>query len=222
MKKNESENDEMNNPNCANCGQFNCMQSAPAAEPPRFCPMKNFPEIIEESVQEYNADPVKSSLAINSARVEGEGYLRWSRVEETVHFARKIGAKKVGIATCIGLLEESKVLAKILQENGFEPVSICCKAGAVDKTQIGLKEEEKILEEAFESMCNPVAQARILNEVGTDLNIMMGLCVGHDALFLKEAKAPTTVLVVKDRVTGHNPIAAIYLSHFYYRRVFSI
>jgi len=212
----------MNEPNCASCGQFNCMQSAPSAKPPKFCPMENFPDIIKESVQEYKEDSLKCSLAQNSARVEGEGYLRWSRVEETVHFARKIGAKKIGIATCIGLLEESRTLAKILEENGFEPVSICCKAGAVDKGEIGLKDEEKILEGAFESMCNPIAQARILNKVGTDLNIVMGLCVGHDSLFLKEAEAPTTVLVVKDRVTGHNPIAAIYLSHFYYRRVFSI
>ena len=54
------------------------------------------------------------------------------------------------------------------------------------------------------------------------MNIMMGLCVGHDALFLKEAEAPTTVLVAKDRVTGHNPAAALYLSHFYYRKLFSV
>jgi len=48
------------------------------------------------------------------------------------------------------------------------------------------------------------------------------LCVGHDALFLKEVEAPTTVLVVKDRVTGHNPVAVLYLSQFYYRKLFSV
>jgi len=212
----------MNDPKCASCGTLNCMQSAPTSKPPDFCPMENCPEIISTAVKEYKEDPLKSNLALNSARVEAEGYLRWTRVEETIHFARKIGAKKIGIATCIGLLKESQMLAKILEENGLEPVSVCCKTGGVDKTEIGLKQEEKILEGFFESICNPVAQARILNEAGTDMNIMVGLCVGHDMLFLKEVKAPTTVLVVKDRVTGHNPVAALYGSHFYYRKLFSV
>jgi uncharacterized metal-binding protein len=184
--------------------------------------MENFGEIISATVSEYRSDLEKSRLALNSARVEAEGYGKWTRAEETIHFARKIGAKKIGIASCIGLLKESQILSRILEENGFEPISVCCKAGGLDKTEIGLKQEEKILEGFFESMCNPVAQARILNEAGTDMNIMMGLCVGHDMLFLKEAKAPTTVLVVKDRVTGHNPVAALYGSHFYYRKLFSV
>lgn len=212
----------MNDPKCASCGKLNCMQSTPTSKPPDFCPMENCPEIISAAVKEYTEDRLKSKLALNSARVEAEGYLRWTRVEETIHFARKVGAKKIGIATCVGLLKESQMLAKILEENGLEPVSVCCKTGGVDKTEIGLKQEEKILEGFFESICNPVAQARILNEAGTDMNIMVGLCVGHDMLFLKEVKAPTTVLVVKDRVTGHNPVAALYASHFYYRKLFSV
>lgn len=46
-----------------------------------------------------------------------------------------------------------------------------------------------------------------------------GLCVGHDMLFVKHADAPTTTLVAKDRVTGHNPAAALYGNHFYYKRL---
>ena len=212
----------MTEPKCASCGKLNCMQSAPSAAPPEFCPMENFGETIKAAVEEYKDDPLKKKLALGSARVEGEGYGKWTRVEETIHFARNIGAKKIGIATCIGLQKESRLLADILESNGFEPVSVCCKAGGVDKCEIGLTQEEMILEGFFESICNPVAQARILNEIGTDMNIMMGLCVGHDALFLKEVEAPTTVLVVKDRVTGHNPVAALYLSQFYYRKLFSV
>ena len=209
-------------PKCAACGKLNCMQASPSSEPPKFCPMENFGETIDAATAEYKDDPEKRELALNSARVEGEGYGKWTRVEETIHFARKIGAKKIGIATCVGLRKESQMLTEILESNGIEPVSVCCKTGGVDKCEIGLKQEEKILEGFHESICNPVAQARILNEIGTDMNIMMGLCVGHDMLFLKEADAPTTVLVVKDRVTGHNPVAALYLSPMYYRRLFSV
>jgi uncharacterized metal-binding protein len=48
---------------------------------------------------------------------------------------------------------------------------------------------------------------------------VVGLCVGHDSLFFKYAQAPTTVLVAKDRVFGHNPAAALYLSRSYYRKL---
>lgn len=212
----------MKDPKCASCGKLNCIQSAPSSDPPQFCPMENFKETVEAAVAEYRNDPLKEKIALNSARVEGEGYGRWTRVEETIHFARKIGAKKIGIATCIGLRKESQTLAEILESNGMEPVSVCCKTGGVDKCEIGLEQEEKVMEGFHESICNPVAQARILNEIGTDMNIMMGLCVGHDILFLKEAEAPTTVLVVKDRVTGHNPAAPLYLSQLYYRKLFSV
>jgi uncharacterized metal-binding protein len=66
-------------------------------------------------------------------------------------------------------------------------------------------------------MCNPVAQAMLLDSVGSQLNILVGLCVGHDALFAKASKAPVTTLVAKDRVLGHNPVAAIYNHQSYYR-----
>jgi uncharacterized metal-binding protein len=68
-------------------------------------------------------------------------------------------------------------------------------------------------------MCNPVFQAKLLNHEKTELNILLGLCVGHDSIFFKYAEAPTTVLAVKDRVTGHNPLAAIYLSDSYYQKI---
>jgi uncharacterized metal-binding protein len=66
-------------------------------------------------------------------------------------------------------------------------------------------------------MCNPVAQAYVLNEAKTDFNVVMGLCVGHDSLFLKHSDALCTVLAAKDRLLGHNPLAAIYTVDTYYR-----
>ena len=68
-------------------------------------------------------------------------------------------------------------------------------------------------------MCNPIAQAEILNREGTDFNIAVGLCVGHDSLLFKYAKSLTTVLIAKDRVLGHNPAAALYTSSSYYRKL---
>jgi uncharacterized metal-binding protein len=97
--------------------------------------------------------------------------------------------------------------------------SVCCKVGSIPKEEIGLSDADKVHPGSFEALCNPVAQATLLNEAGTGLNIVVGLCVGHDSLFFRNSQAPVTVLVAKDRVTGHNPAAALYTSHSYYRRL---
>ena len=72
------------------------------------------------------------------------------------------------------------------------------------------------LELLNDPMCNPIAQAQLLNKAGTQFNICLGLCVGHDSLFYKYCQAPVTTLVAKDRVTGHNPAAAIYCADSYF------
>jgi Uncharacterized metal-binding protein conserved in archaea len=48
--------------------------------------------------------------------------------------------------------------------------------------------------------CNPIGQALALQAAGTDLNIAMGLCLGHDLLFARHSHAPVTTLAVKDRL----------------------
>jgi uncharacterized metal-binding protein len=89
----------------------------------------------------------------------------------------------------------------------------------IDKTVIGLREEDKLRPGTHESMCNPVTQAELLNHVGTELNIVVGLCVGHDTLFMMYSKAPVTYLIAKDRVTGHNPAAPIYIQNYFRSRL---
>ena len=70
-------------------------------------------------------------------------------------------------------------------------------------------------------MCNPVAQTEIINAEDAQLAIQLGLCLGHDSLFIRYCRPLTTVLAVKDRAgLGHNPLAAVYLSKSsYYSRL---
>ena len=136
-----------------------------------------------------------------------------------MNFARRLGITHLGIATCAGLLPEARRLQEILEANRFEVSSVCCKVGSIPKEEIGLADEEKVRPGQYEALCNPIGQAELLNRAGTELNVAVGLCVGHDSLFFKHSEAPVTVLVAKDRVTGHNPIAALYTSHSYYRRL---
>ncbi len=198
---------------CVDCAVKACKKGE-ADKYPAFCLTKNMdPSLLQEALACYD-EPENHNIMVNAANVESEFYGKMTRVQETVEFAKRIGAKKIGIATCMGLLEEAKIFTKILRKNGFEVFGICCKAGAVPKVQIGIDAK---CENSGKTMCNPILQAKTLNAEHTDLNVAIGLCVGHDSLFYKYSDALVTTLVAKDRVTGHNPCAVLYNINSYYK-----
>jgi len=147
-----------------------------------------------------------------AALVEAEGYCRLGRIEELVLFGERLGIRRLGLAFCVGLSEEARILEEVLRRT-FEVTSVCCKVCALSKDELGLR---KIHEDRYESACNPIGQARALQQAATELNVTVGLCIGHDILFSRHSAAPVTTLVVKDRVLGHNPVAALHAS--YHRR----
>jgi len=204
---------------CAMCGVWACSAEPGTQKVPPFCPMSTEEAVLSRAEETYLNQVELRELALAAARTEAAGYCKEPRVEEVMNFARRIGAQRLGIASCIGLIREARILQEILKANGFEVDSVCCKVGSIDKEKIGLRDEEKIRPGRYESLCNPVGQAMLLNKARTELNIVVGLCVGHDSLFFKHSEAPVTVLVAKDRVTGHNPVAALYTSHSYYKRL---
>jgi len=204
---------------CAICSAQTCMAEPDTKKFPSLCPMELDAEDLRRVERKYLEDGQLRKLAIESARTEASGYCRNTRIEEIMDFARRIGAEKLGIAHCVGLMNEAKVAREIFINGGFEVRTICCKVGAIEKEKLGMGDAEKVRPGHFETICNPVAQAALLAKAGTRLNVVMGLCVGHDSLFFMHSEAPTTVLVVKDRVLGHNPVAALYTSHSYYRKL---
>lgn len=201
-------------PFCVDCGSAGCINST--GNYPPFCTTPALEEgELEEALAVANQKDNQKILKA-AARTEYEGYLRLTRVEETVDFARRMGFHKIGIATCAGLLRESQALARILRANGFEVVSIACKAGMADKSLVGIEDDCKAV---GRNMCNPILQARHLARMGAEFNIVVGLCVGHDSMFYKHSQVLTTTLVAKDRVTGHNPAAVLYNLDSYYKRL---
>ena len=222
-------------PMCARCPKKLCYPPAmvngklPLDEAPAFCPMRLMPEVIEKSLSEYDKPDVKEFARLASIQEfecyerlpDGNFRTKIPRVEELVQFARKCDYKRLGIAHCGGFDNEARILTDILENNGFEVVSVRCKVGATLKEKIGLSCEYNIGGPgSLESMCSPITQAEVLNNANVDFAIMMGLCIGHDTLFIKYCRVPMTVIVVKDRVLGHNPMAALYLSgNIYYGRL---
>lgn len=144
-----------------------------------------------------------------ASAIEAQYYGKETRLGETILFAKELGCEKIGLAFCIGLSEEAKIIDEILSKH-FRVVSVCCKVCGIDKKDFDLPQ---IFSERQEVMCNPAGQARLLNEQRTQLNVLCGLCVGHDAIFAKVSDVPVTTLIAKDRVLAHNPAGAIY-SHY--------
>lgn len=200
---------------CIDCGCMSCGEMDQAF--PEFCLTTAMDEkLIAEVTALYNEDEANGKLARTAAEVEAENYCRMTRIEETIEFARKMGFHKIGIATCVGLMNEARTAAKIFRAHGFEVFGAACKVGAQEKVSIGIDPK---CESAGRNMCNPILQAKLLNEQRTELNVVIGLCIGHDSLFYKYAEAPVTTLVVKDRVLGHNPAAALYCAGTYYSKL---
>lgn len=110
-------------------------------------------------------------------------------------------------------------MTKILRKRGFAVFGVCCKVSATEKECVGITAEQLAGFKTGPIMCNPIMQAKLLNREQTDLNLVMGLCVGHDSLFLKYAESPCVSLVIKDRVLGNNPAAALYTTSSFYSRL---
>lgn len=199
---------------CIDCRIGNC--DTMDKQFPGFCLTTHMnKEVLDKALSLYEEDENKA-VTLAAANVEAEFYCKMTRIEEVAEFAGKMGYKKLGIATCVGLLKESNIVAKILRNKGFEVYGVACKAGMQKKTTVGIDPK---CEEVGCNMCNPILQALLLNKEKTDFNIIVGLCVGHDSLFTKYSNALTTTLIAKDRVLGHNPAAAIYLSESYYSKL---
>lgn len=205
----------MDKKTCVDCGILNCQTRD--KEYPEFCLTAELPAETIEKVRKLYEEEENNKVSVTSAQIENEFYQRYTRVEEVIEFASRMGYQKIGIATCVGLIEESRILARIFRKNGFEVYGVVCKVGSFLKTEVGVPEEDITRTGAV--MCNPIMQAEMLNQSGTDFNIVMGLCVGHDSLFYKYSKALVTTLVAKDRVLAHNPVGALYQVKAYYKKL---
>lgn len=193
-------------PSCIDCGLSGCADGS--GNYPPFCETAKITAEQHAEIAERYRDPevfrIMKAASDTSRLAFSEG---WCRVEETMYYARETGAQRIGIATCSGLINEARILAKVLRANGFDVYGIACKVGAIRRSEFGI--EESCCDFGAVS-CDPLYQAQLLNEARCDLDIVVGLCVGHDILFQRAAEAPCTTLAVKDRALFHNPVAALH------------
>ena len=204
---------------CSDCVALAC-RAKNESRYPAFCLTEHVDnDQLAKVMKIYEDNQEMGDISRVSAGIEGEFYGRLTRVEETIKFIQRMGYQYIGIASCVGLMNETRIFSRILRALNIKSYTVGCKVGAIDKTAVGVPNEKKLNGGCgHESMCNPIMQAKVLEKEGTDFNIVIGLCVGHDTMFLKYSAAPTTVMIVKDRVLGHNPVAALYTANTIYSR----
>lgn len=190
---------------CDICKQNDCAYGYPNGMP-SYCQGQRFLGVLEETRPEYLV-PDNARIHIAAAKVLKQGHDQWTRLEESIEFARELGVSKVGLAVCVGLLREGKEFARFFKRAGFDVVTVACMMGGVHDSDTGIPEEYSY---PTRTTCNPIAQAEIMNQEQTGLNFIVGLCLGHDILFMKHSRALAAPLVVKDRVLVNNPSAVLY------------
>ncbi len=128
------------------------------------------------------------------------------RLSEVIYFALEMNYERIGVAYCNELMEPTGILVSVLKRF-FDVFPVCCKIGGRALDEAHYEDKRKI-------SCNPIGQAKVLNQIGTDLNVLVGLCIGADCLFAKSSEAPATTLFVKDKSLANNPIGALYSDYY--------
>ena len=137
------------------------------------------------------------------------------RLSELIYFCLEMRYKRLGLAYCIDLQEPAEILTQVLRRF-FDVFPVCCKVGGISiDDSFYLREVETVKDSRRKQIaCNPRGQAAILNKLGTDLNIIAGICMGADCIFARASEAPVTTLLVKDRSLANNPIGALYSDYY--------
>ena len=191
---------------CNVCAKVECRRGYPDGIP-AYCLATRFHDIVEQTKTEYST-PDAIDIYKAAGAVVTSGYGKWPRIQEAIEFAKELKLSKIGLASCVALIRELASVTELFIGAGFDVVSVACQIGRVSPEARGVPEVKGLRGVT----CNPIAQAEILNSEDTQLNYVLGLCLGHDILFNQHSKAPVSTLIVKDRVTGHNPVAALYNS----------
>ena len=124
-----------------------------------------------------------------------------NRFEQIKAFALAANYKTIGIAHCITFSREAAIIKKYLEQD-FDVYTVDCKYGHLTKKELFGENSSRVL-------CNPAGQAQYLNDKNTDLNISIGLCVGHDMIFNMKSVAPVTCVYTKDFTNNNDMDQAI-------------
>jgi len=184
---------------CLGCRERSCLEG-------RGCPLSGPPQEAAPGGEVLHMLDAAADISCEEERL-------LCRLSELIYFALEMGYRRIGVAFCVELLEPTEILVGVFRRF-FEVFPVGCKIGGhrLDEPPDMSAGPEPGSHRRI--ACNPLGQARALNRLGCDFNVMVGLCVGADSVFARASEAPVSTLVVKDRSLAHNPIGALYSEYY--------
>jgi uncharacterized metal-binding protein len=187
---------------CLSCTERVCLRGGP-------CPLTDMTE------PRARADREELHMLEAALDIECESDRTLCRLSELIYFCLEMNYMRIGLAFCTDLQEPAEIVTRVLRRF-FTVFPVSCKlvgrqaatADRVDVDIAGHPGPSKL------SSCNPRAQAEVLNRLNTDLNVLVGICMGADCVLTRISHAPVTTLFVKDRSLVNNPIAAVYSDYY--------
>jgi len=181
---------------CTNCQNKTCRES-------ESCGVEKFESSVV--IADYQEPENQKILQAAASLVDNGKSGTLSRMQEIIAFIKAMNYKKVGLAYCFGMEKDAKLLKDIFKTNGINLRTVSCTVGGINQNQINSDScTEKV-------SCNPIGQAKELNEEIVDFTVVMGICLGHDILLQRNLKSDFTTFIVKDRVFSNAPIKSLSL-----------
>jgi uncharacterized metal-binding protein len=182
------------NMNCTHCGPHACQDLME-------CKSVLFDR--NEALNKYQEADAQNTVQAAAELVDGGRAGTLNRLEEILEFSASQGYNHLGLAYCYGMLSDARLISDHIRKAGFKVSAVSCTTGGLAQDQVNNASS------IHKVSCNPLGQAMQLNAEKTQLNLAVGLCLGHDMILQNQLEAPVTTLVVKDRTSEHNPIQAI-------------
>ena len=164
----------------------------------------------------FNDDPVVDRETVRmleaSLDISSERERTLCRLSELIYFCLEMRYQRIGVAFCEDLREPAEILVRVLRRF-FDVFPVSCKIGGKSDPAV-LSGDAFPDEKRRAVVCNPKGQAEVLNSLDTDLNVIVGICMGADCVFTQASKSPVSTLFVKDRSLANNPIGAVYSDYY--------
>lgn len=158
-------------------------------------------------------DPETDRMLEASLDIASEEGRTLCRLSELIYFCLEMRYQRIGVAYCVDLQEPAAILTRVLRRF-FKVYPVCCKIGGARSSDVFSTPLAGTGRPAPAAVCNPIGQAEVLNRLGVDINVLVGMCMGADCIFSRFSDAPVTTIFVKDRSLANNPIGAVYSDYY--------
>ena len=179
---------------CLTCRTKNCHHRKLGAKTSNCLEMDYAEEIrLEPSAAELIHKANSATRKAFERRTNGDFTLNWLKTFLKDFFGSQA---TIGVASCFGSIETARTVIEAIESEGMKAALVTCKLGGLTVKNVG---GDGVLYE--HPGCNPVAQAKILNELSVPVVVLVGLCIGHDMIFIKHCKSYVIPFITKMPLT---------------------